>query len=161
MAKNKSGNIPHYELLYIVPNKYSEDELKPIFSKVNKLITDNEGKITYEEDWGTKKMTYSIKGFNHGYYHLVEFDASGEKVNKINHELRIDRDVLRHMIVSKAVVSEEEREAKKRKAEKQMIKKVEEKAKQEEKPKENPKKKVDMKELDEKLDKILDTDDLL
>jgi small subunit ribosomal protein S6 len=161
MAKNKLGKTPHYELLYIIPNKYSEDELKPIVEKVNKLITDNEGKVTYEEVWGKKKMCYPIQGFNHGYYQLAEFYASEEYVNKINHELRIDRDVLRHMIVVKAVVSEEEREAKKKKAEKKMIEKVEEKKKEEEKPKEEPKKKVNMKELDEKLDKILDTDDLL
>ena len=162
MAKNKLGKTPHYELLYIVSNKYSEDELKPIVDKVNKLITDNEGKVTYEEVWGKKKLTYPIQGFSHGYYQLAEFDSSEEGVNKINHELRIDRDVLRHMIVSKVSVSDAEREATKKKAEKKMIEKVEEKVKEEEKPvKEAPKKKVDMKELDEKLYKILETDDLL
>ncbi len=161
MAKNKLGNVPHYELLYIVSNKYSEDELKSIVEKINKIITDNKAKITYEEVWGKKKMCYPIQGFNYGYYQLAEFDSDEESINKINHELRIDRDILRHMIVVKTVVSEEEREAQKKKAEKKMIEKVEESKKQEEKPKEAPKKKVNMKELDEKLDKILDTDDLL
>jgi len=164
MAKNKLGGTPHYELLYIVSNKYSEDELKPIVEKINKLISDNEGKVTYEEVWGKKKLAYQIQGFSYGYYQLAEFDATEESVNKINHELRIDRDILRHMIVTKVNMSDAEREAVKKKAEKKMIEKVEEKAKEEEKKtvkKEEPKKKVDMKELDDKLDKILETDDLL
>ena len=117
MAKNKLGNVPHYELLYIVSNKYSEDELKSIVEKINKIITDNKAKITYEEVWGKKKMCYPIQGFNYGYYQLAEFDSDEESINKINHELRIDRDILRHMIVVKTVVSEEEREAQKKKAE--------------------------------------------
>ena len=161
MAKNKSGEIPHYELLYIVPNKYSEDELKPIVEKINKLLKDNGATITYEEVWGKKKMTYQIKGFSYGYYQLVEFDVEEKNVAKINHELRIDRDILRYMLVNKKAISEEEREALKEKARKKIIKKVEEKKKEEKKPKEAPKKKVDMKDLDEKLDKILETDDLL
>lgn len=161
MAKNKLGKVPHYELLYIISNKYSEDELRPIVEKVNKIISDNKSKITYEEVWGKKKMCYPIKGFNYGYYQLAEFDSDEESVNKIKYELRINRDILRHMIVAKVAISESERENQKKRAEKKMIAKVEENKKQEEKPKEEPKKKVDMKELDKKLDKILDTDDLL
>ena len=54
MAKNKKSVTPHYELLYIISNKFTEEEIKPIIEKVSKVITDNKGEITYTEDWGKK-----------------------------------------------------------------------------------------------------------
>jgi len=138
MSKAKTSQIPHYELLYIVSNKYSEEEIKPIIAKVNKLIVDNEGKITNSQEWGKKKLAYPIQHFNYGYYNLVEFDCGGEKLKKINKEMRIDSDILRFQIVAKKIKTEKE--------------KLE---------KEKTKGKVNLKDLDEKLDKILETDDLL
>ena len=74
MSKVKSDKTPHYELLFIVPNKYTEEELKPILAKVRGVVEKNGGSITYNEEWGNKKMAYRIKGFTHGYYNLFEFD---------------------------------------------------------------------------------------
>lgn len=164
MAKNKSGKMPHYELLFIVSNKFSEDELKDVVKDVHKIITDNEGKITYTEEWGKKKLSYPIKGFQYGYYSLAEFDCSGEKVNKINNELRLSTEVLRHIIVAKEARTVEQIQEEKKQSEKKILAKVKaetEEKKPIEKPKEKEKATVDLKDLDEKLDRILETDDLL
>ncbi|RLC38598.1 30S ribosomal protein S6 [Candidatus Falkowbacteria bacterium] len=163
MAKNKKNEIPHYELLYIVSNKYTEDELKPIVLNVNKTIEENGGKITYKEDWGKKKLAYSIKHFNYGYYSLAEFDIEGGQVEKIDKELRMSSEILRHTIVVKIAKTAEEIKAEKTRAKVIVKKAIKEKRKEKEEPlkKEEPKTKVDLKDLDEKLDKILDTDDLL
>ena len=168
MAKNKSSEIPHYELLYIISNKYSENELKPIIDKVKKIISDQGGKITFTEEWGKKKLAYSIQHFNFGYYNLVEFDLIGEKLSSVDRTLRLDREILRHQIVNKKVKTEKEIEKEKEIAKKidakkqQEIKKAEKKEeKPEKKEKKEKKEKIDLKDLDKKLDKILDTDDLL
>ena len=157
MSKTKSNKTPHYELLYIVSNKYSEDELKPIIAKVNKLVEDNDGKITHQEEWGKKKFAYPIQHFNYGYYNLLEFESDGEKLKKINKELRIDSDILRFQIVAKKIKTEEEIKQAKRISEKIAVKSQE----KEKLEKERTKGKVNLKDLEEKLDKILETDDLL
>ena len=157
MARNKPSTIPHYELLYIISNKYSEDELRPFIDKVNNIIKDNEGHITYSEEWGKKKLVYPIKHFNYGYYNLVEFDVDGRKIEKINKSLRMFNAVLRYQIVTKTVKTSIEI-----KKEKEISEKIATKAVEREKlEKEKTKGKVDLKDLDEKLDKILETDDLL
>lgn len=165
MARNKKSIIPHYEMLYIVSNQFTEDELKPIVEKVNKLIEDKGGKITYAEAWGKKKFAYPIKHFNHGYYSLVEFDLEGRIVQEINEIMRMDSEILRHNIVARKVRTVEEIKEEKKKSEEIALKKVEEKKEEEikkvEEKKETPKEKVNLKDLDEKLDKILETDDLL
>jgi small subunit ribosomal protein S6 len=153
MAKNKSSNIPDYELLYIIPNKYSQDELNPIIEKIRQLIKDKEGNITFSEQWGKKKLAYPVKHFNHGYYNLVEFKMAGEGLAKVDRELRLMSEVLRHQIVKKeptaGTIIEREKKTVSKLA--QPVQPAPEKTAV----------KVDMKELDEKLDKILDSGDLL
>lgn len=167
MGKTKKEGKMHYEILFILPNKFTQDEADKIAESVKKDITDNSGVITYNESWGKKKLAYPIDTNNHGYYYLYEFDLEGEKLAKLEKLLTMSQDVLRHMIVKKRVVTEDEKKEEKRIAEKiaaKSLEKKEEEEKKEEKKKEeqkSDKKKVDLEELDEKLDKILDTGDLL
>lgn len=177
MAKTKKDKTPHYEMLYIVSNKFTEEEVTPIVEKVNKMITKNGGTITYEEKWGKKKLAYPINHFNHGYYQLVEFDGKGENMAQIDREMRMSSEILRHQIVSAIARTAEEikkeKEEKKRKVQKQKAQKEETEAVAEEKKERREKKeekveelkpakeKADMLDLDEKLEKILETDDLL
>ena len=161
MAKSKTEKIPHYELLYIISNQYTEDEAGLVIKNVRKIIENNGGKITYEENWGKKKLAYPIGHFSHGYYNLFEFDVKGEKMTKIDKDLRMSREVLRHQIVNKEFRSVEEIEMEKKKSQEKQVKEVKAKEQKENFDKEKQKGKVSLKELDEKLDRILETDDLL
>ena len=178
MSKTKSSGKIHYEMLYIIPNKFTEDEAKAIDEKVRKEITSAEGEITYSEDWGKKKLAYLIDSYNHGYYKLLEFDLLGKDLAKLDNTLRLSLDVLRHQIIRKkkltleeiaAVKKQSEELAKTRKKQREGGEAPEEKkavapAIPEAKPLEErkaAKKKTDLKDLDKKLDDILDTDDLL
>ena len=161
MSKVKSGETPHYELLYIISNKFSEDEVKPIIAKVNSLIVNNQGKITLAEDLGKKRLSYPIKGFRYGYYLLAKFDLAGENLINVDRALRLMNEVLRHQIITKIVKTAEQIAQDKKIAEKIAARNIKEEKEVKEKIKETDKEKVDLKDLDEKLDKILETDDLL
>ena len=108
MSKVKSSKIPHYELLYIISNKFSENELAPIVEKVKKAILDNEGNITLSEDWGKKRFSYPINGQHFGYYMLLEFDLVGEKLAKVERVLRLASEIVRHQVIFKKVKTAEE-----------------------------------------------------
>ncbi|NIA18346.1 MAG: 30S ribosomal protein S6 [Actinobacteria bacterium] len=142
-------------------NKFTEDELKPIIEKVGGLIKDKGGKITLTEEWGKKRLAYPIKNFSHAYYVLAEFDFEGEKVEDINRGLRMMSEIMRHQIVSKTVKTAEDIKKEKEISQKITARKEKEKTEEVKKEKKIKKEKVDMGELDEKLDKILETDDLL
>ncbi len=159
MSRTKSSEIPHYELLYLISNKYSEDELGPIVDKVKNLIKENQGNITLSEEWGKKRLAYQIKSFYYGYYNLIEFDLAPDKLVKIDRMLRLMSEILRHQIVTKKIKTIAEIERDKKIAEKIAAKSVTEEKIAKEKVK--TKEKVDLKDLDEKLKKILETEDLL
>lgn len=89
-----------YELLYIIPNKYSEDEAKKLHSKILELAKKNGFEVTNEENLGSKKLAYPIKHVYYGYYFLIHFKLA-EKANLVsfNQKLGIMPEVLRSQIV--------------------------------------------------------------
>lgn len=168
MSKTKKNGTVHYELLYILPNQFTQEEAKKINDKVQKMITDNQGEITYSEDWGKKKLAYPIAHNSHGYYYLIEFDIAGEQMEKIEEWLKMNRDILRHQIVkAKKRTQEEKEQEKEKRAQAKHKEEIEEEKREEEEKKKKEEEsrgkedKTDLKDLDKKLDDILDSHDLL
>jgi small subunit ribosomal protein S6 len=166
MSKVKSGDTPHYELLYLISNKFSAEEIKPIMEKINSLITSNQGEITQSEELGKKRLAYPIKGFRFGYYNLVEFDMMGANLINVDRAMRMMSEILRQQIVLKTLKTEEQIAKDKKIAEKIAARNIEAEKAVKEKistfgGKDINKDKVDLKDLDEKLDKILETENLL
>ncbi len=178
MSKTKKHGAGHYEILFIVPNKFTEDEAKTIASKVEAMVTDVNGTITHSEFWGKKKLAYKINHNEYGYYGLFEFDLEKENLPKFDKHLRLSTEILRHQIVSKKRKTEEDikrdekiqakidsKKAKVEKEEEAVEKKKKEKEVKAEEKKTSTKKtatkNTDLKELDEKLEGILNADDLI
>lgn len=171
MSKTKKSTIGHYEILFIVPNKFTEDEAKTVISKVEKTIEDGGGTISHREYWGKKKLAYEIKQNAYGYYSLCEFDLEKSSLSAIDQNFRLSTDVLRHQIVVKKSKTEEEIAHDKKindkivakKAEEEKVAKSKESKLASEAPVKSPKKekKTEIKDLDEKLEGILSAKDLI
>ncbi len=174
MSKTKSAEATHYEILFIIPNKFTDDEAKTVAAKVGKVITENGGQITHTEYWGKKKLAYEIKHNAYGYYGLFEFDLEGNLLAKVDQNLRLSADVLRHQIIVKKAKSAEDLAREQAIRTKIDSKKAEKEKKQEEKDKKASAStitpvstskvkdtRVDLKDLDEKLEGILNAKDLI
>jgi small subunit ribosomal protein S6 len=174
MSKTKKVGNNHYEMLFIIPNNFTEDEAKKIIQETEEIIKKTGGEITHQEYWGKKKLTYEIKKFNHGYYNLLEFDLVGEKLASLDRNFKLSKEILRHQIIKIKKRSHEEIEAEKIRQEKAIKKEdtttkkpeVKEEKKEDKKVEEKPKTKIDsdkgdLKDLDEKLEGILDSSDLI
>lgn len=170
MSKSKASGPSHYEMLFIVANNYTEEEAKTIVTKVETIVTENGGTINYREFWGKKKLAYIIKQNHYGYYSLCEFDAEREVIAKIDRILRLSHEVLRHQIVTAPILSDAERAKIKEKQAQASAKND----KKEEKPtkdktiktattkiEKTDSNKAELKDLDEKLEGILNAQDLL
>jgi small subunit ribosomal protein S6 len=75
----------------------SEEAAKEVVTKFSKLLKDNGAEIIQEDNWGLKKLAYPIKKKATGYYHLIEFKAPGDLINKLEVEYRRDERILRFL----------------------------------------------------------------
>lgn len=75
-----------------------EIDLEKATSRIEKIFTDNGGKIVNADNWGKRKLAYPIKKNEHAVYvfYTVEFPA--ENVRKVEAVMNITDEVIRFMI---------------------------------------------------------------
>lgn len=86
-----------YETVFIATPVLSDVQLKELFGKFRGVITENGGQIKNEEDWGLRKLTYPINKKTTGYYFLIDFEAEGDLVDKLETQYRRDERVIRFL----------------------------------------------------------------
>lgn len=89
--------VNRYETVFIATPVLSESQMKEAVEKFKGLITENGGKIVHEENWGLKKLSYPIQKKSTGFYYLIEFEAEGEFINKLETEFRRDERIIRFL----------------------------------------------------------------
>ena len=89
-----------YETVFIATPVLSDAQMKEAVAKYTGFITENGGKIVYQEDWGLKKLAYPIQKKTTGFYYLIEFQAEPEFVAKFETQFKRDERIIRFQTVS-------------------------------------------------------------
>lgn len=90
-----------YELLYIVPAKYTDSEISSLMEKVKGMVVTAGGNVTEMHNLGKRKLAYSIGQVRNGNYILNYFSAEPSALAKLNDTLRLSTDIVRHLVVSR------------------------------------------------------------
>ena len=90
--------MKEYELTVLV-HPDLEANLDTVLDKVRALVTDNGGEIIKEDNWGKKKLAYSIRREEFAVYVYFEVKLPAEAQLKISNVLNITDEVLRYLLV--------------------------------------------------------------
>ena len=173
-----------YELMVIIDPDIGENAINESKDKLRKHIKKLKGSVVNEDDWGLKNLAYRIKKRDRGHYAIFEFTLEPVHVREMDRFLRLEAEVLRHMLIALpwnfkpedySKIEEEERVAEKKIVEKRYSKPqqpvskvaIEEVPKEESSKEETPKvtikkeeSKEDLKKLDDKLNRLLSNPDI-
>ncbi len=86
-----------YETVFILTPVLSDVQMKEAVEKFSKVLADNGATIVNTEEWGMRKLAYPIDKKSTGYYCLVEFEAPGTAVKKLETAYRRDERVIRFL----------------------------------------------------------------
>lgn len=75
-----------------------EVDLSKAEQKIKKIITDNGGEVKAVDNWGKRKLAYSIKGNEHAVYVFYTVELPGTNVAKVESTLNITDEVIRFLI---------------------------------------------------------------
>ena len=92
-----------------------EIDLEKATARVEKIFTDNGGKITNVDNWGKRKLAYPIKKNESAVYVFYTVEIPGENVRKIESTLNITDEVIRFLVTRpdlKAIAKAEAQKAK-------------------------------------------------
>ncbi len=87
----------HYETVFIATPVLSDVQLQELVGKFRGVITENGGQIEHEEDWGLRKLAYPIQKKSTGFYHLIQFQAEGSLIDKLETQYRRDERIIRFL----------------------------------------------------------------
>ena len=88
-----------YETVFIMNPVLSEKQIEETVKKITDFLEKKEGSINFQENWGLKKLKYSIQNKKTGFYYLLEFQADGKIINEFEVELKRDERILRWQTV--------------------------------------------------------------
>ena len=82
---------------------YSPDLSTIILSKQEELfkkqLTDSDGNIISEEDWGLRNLSYKIDKYKKAFYKFYQIEINGNNLPNISKTLNQNEQVIRHLFV--------------------------------------------------------------
>ena len=86
-----------YETVFILTPVLSDVQMKDTVDKFLNLLKEEGADVINVENWGLKKMAYTIEKKTTGFYVLVEFKADPTLIRKFEIEIRRDEKVMRFL----------------------------------------------------------------
>ena len=74
-------------------------EVDPIAEFVSNLIKKNGGNVEKVDRWGKRHLAYPVKKQADGNYVLINFEADPAVIKEIDRVMKIQDDILKHLIV--------------------------------------------------------------
>jgi small subunit ribosomal protein S6 len=102
-----------YEVMYIVRPDVEEADLDKLIEGFEKNVTDGGGEVKSTEKMGRRRLAYTVRKFNDGFYILMTVIAAGSLIAEIERRLRVSEQVIKFITVR---IDEEEKRLAKVKA---------------------------------------------
>jgi len=91
--------MPLYECVLIARQDVPSSQVETLTGQFGEVVTELGGKVAKTEYWGLRTLAYRIKKNRKGHYALLNLDAPHEAVAEMERRMRLNEDVLRHMVV--------------------------------------------------------------
>lgn len=88
-----------YEMVYIVSPRLSSEEAERATAWVDGLIRDGGGELLSTDVWGRRRLAYPIKHQFEGTYVYSTFRLEPQATRRIESELSLSENVLRHLMI--------------------------------------------------------------
>jgi len=111
-----------YEVMFIVRPDVVDEELDKLVAGFEGTVTTGGGVIKNSEKLGRRKLAYTVRKFNDGFYVLLNVAAQGSLITEIERRLRVSEQVIKFITVR---MDEEEKRLAKVKANRGVRRKIE------------------------------------
>ncbi|MFC1628032.1 30S ribosomal protein S6 [Gemmatimonadota bacterium] len=89
----------HYEVMIVLAPDQAEDGFNKQLERFKKIIEDGGGSVVNDDRWGIRSLAYPIKKYDQGFYTVIEWESTPDLLTELDHTLRLEENVLRHMVI--------------------------------------------------------------
>ena len=91
--------MPLYEHVYLTRQDLSAQQVEDLTKQFSDVIAGLGGKVTKNEYWGLKSLSYRINKNRKAHMTLLNVDAPAAAVSEIERQERLSEDVLRYLTI--------------------------------------------------------------
>src|SRR5476649_117373 len=91
--------MPLYEHVYLARQDLSTQQVEELTTQLSGVIEELGGKVTKNEYWGLKSLSYRIRKNRKAHLTLLNVDAPAAALNEIERQERLNEDVLRYLTI--------------------------------------------------------------
>ncbi len=88
-----------YETVFILTPVLSDDQMKEAVDKYRAFLEKGGAEILYEENWGMRKLAYTIDKKSSGFYVIFGYKAEPTFIKKLETDFRRNERVIRYLTV--------------------------------------------------------------
>ena len=88
-----------YEIMFIVRPDVEEADLDKLIEGFSANVTGGGGEVKTVEKMGRRRLAYTVRKFNDGFYVLMTIAAAGSLVGEIERRLRVSEQVIKFITV--------------------------------------------------------------
>ncbi len=176
-----SEDVRVYEIAVMYQPDLQQSAEAEFTKELEAIFSDSGAKLLFKDPWTKRGLAYKIKGYQEAKFTIYYYEADPAKMRDVDHAIRLQKNVLRHLIVIppndyEAVSCEEQyqywlknrvtiKEQRVRDKEEKLKQGVVERARREtkrtqEKAKATPRKAMPIGDISERLDKLISDEDI-
>src|SRR5881227_3035825 len=88
-----------YELMFILRPDMTEEDQEKLVATLESNVTTAGGSVKNVERMGKRRLAYTVRKFNDGFYVLLTADADGKSIHEIERRLRVSEPVIKFISV--------------------------------------------------------------
>src|ERR1700749_98696 len=85
--------------MYIVRPDQGDEEIDKLIAGFEGTVTNGGGVVKSSEKWGRRKLAYTVRKFNDGFYILLTVEADGKVIAELERRLRVTEQVIKFITV--------------------------------------------------------------
>lgn len=86
--------------MYVIGGDVSDDQVSKIAEEVKQSLVSSTATVEKHDNLGKKKLAYPIKHQKFGTYVVVNFDLASDKIGEVEHRIRTNLSIIRHLILN-------------------------------------------------------------
>jgi len=88
-----------YESAVLINAALEDEQIQSLIERIKEILNSNDCEIIELEDWGRKRLAYTIKKSKIGYYIIFRFFAYPEIISTLERFYKLDENILRYLTI--------------------------------------------------------------
>lgn len=89
----------HYETAFLIAPNLPEEDTEQIIQQMADVVSGKKGKMLNRDDWGKRKLAYSIGNFEEAFYVFFQYEGTPDIPAELERRFKQAEPILRYLTV--------------------------------------------------------------